>query len=456
MERAVLEFVAVVRRAGVCISPAEAIDAVRAACAIGPSRRDDLRTALSATLAKDHGAAAKVRACFERFFSQDGGSPQDLFARLLARGFTPEELSSLRVVLEAQTQASPAGGLFRAITQGEAAVAHLLDGAQRALELPRQAEPGQLGFWTMRLLAAARVPRAETDLAGIRSALRGALGTRGDALADAVLEALREVSGLARAQLTRALIDAEVAPFEERPFASLTPHEREQMEEAVRALATRLLGRAAVRARHDKRGRLDARRTLRGALRTGFLPMRLFYRKRSRRRPTLVVLCDVSDSMLASARFMLQLVHALQAYFRDARSFVFVSDVAEATEVFRTEPARRAIELAYRGGIVSVADNSNYAHVFSLFLERHADALGPHSTLLLLGDGRSNHLSAGEGTFAQLAERVKRVLWFTPEPEGRWAGGDSALSLYAPHVDELLPVHDLKSLQHAARTLVRR
>ncbi len=456
MERAILEFVAVVRRVGVHVSPAEAIDAVRAANIVGLARREDLRAALTLTLAKDAQARARVGSAFERFFSAEGSSgPTHLYARLGAAGFTQSEIESLRAVLEAKARTSPAAGLLRAITEGDAAVSHLLTVAQRALQLPRQADTTQVGFWTMRLLSAARVPRAETDLEGIRSALRGGLGARGEALADALSQALSEVSLLARAQVSQTAVALGSQLLDERPFATLTPHEALQMEQAVRDLAMRLLGRAAVRARRDKRGRLDARRTQRSALRTGGIPLRLHFRKRSRQRPTLVMLCDVSDSMLASARFMLQFVHAVQSFFREARSFVFVSDVAEATQIFRTETAPRAIELAYRGGIVSVAANSHYARAFSLLHERHADALGPHTTLLVLGDGRSNHLSAGEGALAQLAGRVKRVLWFTPELASRWADGDSALPLYAKHVDQMFSVHDLRSLRQAARALVR-
>jgi uncharacterized protein with von Willebrand factor type A (vWA) domain len=247
----------------------------------------------------------------------------------------------------------------------------------------------------------------------------------------------------------------QLVPFEERPLASLSPEDIRRMERAVQQLAERLLGRAAVRERHARSGRLDARSTMRRALRTGGIPIAPRFRRRRPQRPKLVMLCDVSESMHATARFMLLFVHAVQRLFADARSFVFVSDLAEATRVFRVEPAARAIELAYGGSIVSTADNSRYANAFRTALARYPSAFDRRATLLVLGDGRTNHFDPGAEAFRSLASRVRRVLWLTPEPPSAWNAGDSALTLYAREVDQLLPVHDLRSLHNAARALVR-
>jgi uncharacterized protein with von Willebrand factor type A (vWA) domain len=378
-----------------------------------------------------------------------------LYERLRAAGFSDGELAALRALIDANARTSPAASVLRAITQGELAMEHLVNLAAHNLAIPSGGDPARTGYLAMRLLDAARVPRAETDVSAMRSALRGALGQRGDALADVLGRELEELRRRARDHVRERLAGGTKGPIEERPFALLTPEERKRMERHVRELAERLLGRAAVRARHARRGRLDMRRTLRGALRTGGVPMRPVLRTRSPQRPKLVMLCDVSESMHATARFMLQFVHAVQRLFRDARSFVFVSDVAEATQAFRRGPVERAIELAYSGGIVSVADNSHYAHAFRQLLAEHAEVLDRRTTLLVLGDGRTNHFDPGEAAFRALTSRAQRVVWLTPEPESAWASGDSALLRYAEHVDHLLPVHDLPSLRVAARTLLR-
>ena len=316
MQRAIHEFVAAVRRAGVSVSTSEVLDAVRAACVLGPESRSDLRHALVSALAKTAVDRGRVAATFERFFAASGATHGDLFARLSAQGFSDEELASLRAVLEANARSSPAGDLLQGLVRGELALDHLLDRAQRRVVSRPSSDRARTGFLTMRLLDAARVPRAETDLAGIRSALRGALGMRGEAMADLLGEELQLLRRRARARVARQFDeDQPQDPLAERPFAQLSPSEITAVEAAVRTLAQRLLGRTAVRARRRRRGRIDTRGTLRQALRTRGVPMELKFRSKPPRRPRLVMLCDVSDSMHASARFMLLFVHAVQRLF---------------------------------------------------------------------------------------------------------------------------------------------
>ena len=79
-------------------------------------------------------------------------------------------------------------------------------------------------------------------------------------------------------------------------------------------------------------------------------------RKRRRRdKPRLVLLCDVSDSVRAAARFMLELIYAAQELFDRTRSFVFVSELGETTRALRARARRGARSAsAYGGGVVSV------------------------------------------------------------------------------------------------------
>ena len=87
--------------------------------------------------------------------------------------------------------------------------------------------------------------------------------------------------------------------------------------------------------------------------------------------------------------------------------------------------------------------------------EQHEHVIGARTTLGVLGDARTNHFDPGEAAFAELAARADRVLWLSPEPEGAWRTGDSALPVYARHADKVLPVYDLATLEKAARELAR-
>ena len=88
---------------------------------------------------------------------------------------------------------------------------------------------------------------------------------------------------------------------------------------------------------------------------------------------------------------MLQLAYTLQERFSKVRSFVFVSDLGDATELFESNEIERAVEKTYSGAIVSVASNSNYGRALRQFVEKHLEAVTSRTTVIVIGDGRSNY-----------------------------------------------------------------
>ena len=158
----------------------------------------------------------------------------------------------------------------------------------------------------------------------------------------------------------------------------------------MRRFVERLRGGQSVRARRARRGRLDPHRTLRRALVTGGVPFAPARKSRRRDKPRLVLLCDVSDSVRTVARFMLELTYAAQELFERTRSFVFVSELGETTELFRRAPVSLALGEAYGGSVISVADNSNYGRVLRAFEARHLREIDRRTTVVILGDGRTS------------------------------------------------------------------
>jgi uncharacterized protein with von Willebrand factor type A (vWA) domain len=176
---------------------------------------------------------------------------------------------------------------------------------------------------------------------------------------------------------------------------------------------------------------------------------------RHRDRPKVVLLCDVSDSVRATAAFLLEFTYAAQELFARARSFVFISELGETTDLFEQASVRKAIAQAW-GGVVRSGDNSNYGRVLREFEARYARQLDRRTTVVILGDGRTNYLDPAAEVLARLRERCRALLWLCTEPRGQWAQGDSAMPLYAPHCTAVLEVRNAADLEVAARALVRR
>jgi uncharacterized protein len=458
------------RREGFVISTAQAMDALRVVAAVGLEHRATLRDAVAAVVVHRASDRDRFDGAFDRFFAVEldaerSTTPRSFWQRLSARGFNADELDVLRTLIEA---------LAASASFDFAALGILLDrGADldRALALGGlgrdfDAHSGpQRGFFTQRLLTRIGSGAARRALATLRVSLAGALGSRGGALADALAQELDRTQAEVRdhvqrghewraAELDRRRAEGRLATT---PFAALTEAEIEEVRRAVRCLAERLRGGARVRARRRAHhGRPDPHRTLPRALRCGGVPFDLVRKHRPRDRPKLFLLCDVSDSVRAAACFLLEFTHAVHELFDRTRSFVFVSDLGETTQLFAREPGSVAIGLAWGGGVVRASDNSNYGRVLRAFEAQHLRALDRRTTVVILGDGRTNYHDAAADVLERIRERSRALLWLCPEPRTEWGLGDSAMATYAGKCTAVLQVACAADLERAARTLLAR
>ena len=96
---------------------------------------------------------------------------------------------------------------------------------------------------------------------------------------------------------------------------------------------------------------------------------------------------------------------------------------------------------------------TNYGRAFTKFTDEHADALGPKSSLLILGDGRSNYSDLALPVLADLAGRARHAWWLNPEHRRQWDTGDSAASDYAG-VLPMVECRNLTQLQEFVHDLV--
>ncbi|HEY8079508.1 MAG TPA: VWA domain-containing protein, partial [Labilithrix sp.] len=437
--RVVDELLWTLRRGGFAIATSQAIDAARAVRAVGFSSRADVREALAAVLVTRARDRARFDAAFDAFFARE--PRRTLWERLDAAGISAEEIDVVRALLDAFASAQPDAAIGPLVHRG-ADLDRLLQLAGSARLLDGMQSPLQTGFYAHRLLEHVGTWRASGELASLRVRLVDALGEERAAAIAAALE--REIR--LAAEDVRAFVKDTVERRDEpregdllaTPFAALDDTEAEEVRRAVRFFVQRLRGGERVRRKRSKRGRVDAHRTLRRAMRTGGVPFVLARRARRRDKPRLMVLCDVSDSVRSVARFLLELTHASQELFAATRSFVFVSELGETTRLFGGEPLAQALARAWSGGVVPVTHNSNYGRVLRAFEERVLGDVDRRTTVVILGDGRTNYQSEAAEVLDAIRERARALVWLCPEPRAAWATGDSAMSRYAPRCTRVL------------------
>ncbi len=464
------------RRAGLPIATSQAIDAARAVQLVGFDSKETLRDALAAILVQRQVDTKRFVRAFDEHFALALGGARTFWDRL-ARDFSADEMRLLRELLEAHGVASAASSdagfaaqngeeeraspLVALLTGNDAELGQLLVAAEIRRVLEPMKSRQQVGFFGQRVLQAAGLNEARTALAGLRRQLIDTLGAaRGAALAEALNGELDRVQATLRAHVGRTADEREAAGSDgERTlattdFAALSPAEVQEVRLAVRRFVEKLAGGERVRRRRSRAGKIDPRRTLRRAFATGGVPLVLARKKRTRGKPRLIILCDVSDSVRATARFMLELTYSAQEIFEQTRSFVFVSEIGEATELFSRGPIETALARAYGGGVVPVTANSNYGRALRQFEARHGAELDRRTTLVILGDGRSNYTDDGAEVVDRLRGRARAVIWLTPEGRGTWMQGDSAMGRYERAATKVLTVRSARELEDAARLLV--
>ena len=278
-------------------------------------------------------------------------------------------------------------------------------------------------------------------------------------------EALRRFESHLRRELERALIQrTESLP----PAKPLLEHDRTLPTGPLQDLANvhrvvaQLKRRLATHG-HETRGRqrsrvVDMRRTMRASLETGGVPLRLRYRPRRPRRPEIYVLCDISTSVTSASVFFLSVLHALHDAFRKLRSFAFVERIDEVTEIFERERTFRAVSerITREAGVSDVSGYTDYGRVWLEFMSQAGDDLDPRSTVIVLGDARTNGREPHARMFGRISEHAGRTFWLNPEPRLYWNYGDSVMAAYEPYCDGVFECWTTRQLEQFVNVVAGR
>lgn len=437
-----IEFVEALRTAGLPVSVAEGLDAVRAVTALGLHDRELLRAGYAATLVKQQVHRPSFEAVFDLFFPALVGSG------VRGDAAADDEPTTAAVPGDAldDLRSRVADALANGDEQALAALA--VEAVERLGSLPQRGQG--MSAWSAhqtlsRLSVDDLVGRVAGALAGSvpgdeprRAAERraAAFGRRVEA------EVRRRIS---QDETPQAVLEATLRPpVDQIPFTSAHRAELEQMRREIYPLARRLATRLTKEQHARRRGPLDFRRTVRASMSTGGVPITTHQRPKRPHRSELVVLCDVSGSVAQFAQFTLFLVFALREQFTKVRAFTFVDQVHEVTEHFRpgADVADTMTELAASVAHASLWGRTDYGRALTQFRDRHADALGPKTSLLVLGDARSNYGDLALPAFADIVRQTRHAWWLNPEHARHWDTGDSAAREYA----ELISMVECRNL----------
>ncbi|MER7706019.1 VWA domain-containing protein [Kitasatospora sp. NPDC097605] len=465
-------FVRTLRTHGLRIGPAETVDAAAVLDVLGLADREQVRAGLAAALLRSDGQRGVFDSAFDLFFPLGVGDPEAVrraaapgtpdpappdpaapapatldLAALDPAGLDPAALrEDLRARIAAALAADDRAALAR--LAGEAVAAFGRYGTAGGSGRP--GSDGWSAYQTLSRLA------PETLLARVLAALRAGAdgrGSDGPDLADHLLpdeirrriENFRAMVGTearrraAEVRGTEHVAQRAVAPSPDRiDFLAAGHDQLAELRRTVHPLARKLATRLAARRRRAARGHIDLRRTLRRSLSTGGVPLRPAHRLRRPVRPELVLLCDVSGSVAGFSDFTLLLVQAMRDQFSKVRVFAFVNRTAEVTDLLTRgggDPAALARRILTEAKVMGYHGNSDYGSALGEFADRHLDAVGPRTSVLILGDARNNYRDPNLSSLHRVSARARRVYWLNPEQPALWGTGDSAAPAYAQVVE---------------------
>jgi hypothetical protein len=242
--------------------------------------------------------------------------------------------------------------------------------------------------------------------------------------------------------------------FGERFFSTFTEQELEEMRDAIDKLVRKLKNMASRRFAVKNRGSLDVKKTIRAAGRYSGVPVEIRYRNKARRKGQIVTLCDVSSSVWSAARFMLNLLYSLQDCFDKVNSFVFVDRLTEVTKIFEENEINEAIDIVLKQTDVNYNAPTDYGETFRHFKRNYMDILLKKTTLIIIGDARTNYLNPEDKILSEMRDRCRRLIWLNPESEIIWGTADSEIFTYAPYCHEVRPCSTLNQLTSFIEELV--
>ncbi|WP_246264560.1 VWA domain-containing protein [Acrocarpospora pleiomorpha] len=263
-----------------------------------------------------------------------------------------------------------------------------------------------------------------------------------EAVASEVRRRIAEDSGIER--IARSAVKPAIDRLD---FLRVTKAELAELRREVYPLARRLASRLTIKNKHGHRGRLDFRRTVRASLSTGGVPLTTHLRPKRPHKPELVILCDASDSVSSFSQFTLLLTFALREQFTKVRAFAFVDTVDEITKYFAPgADVLDAITRMTKEADITRFGRTNYGNVFTRFADRYGDAIGPKTSLLILGDARSNYQAPALDTLKHLVAQARHAYWLNPEPRAQWDTGDSIATSYGT----IIPMHECRNITQLA------
>ncbi len=372
----------ILRQEGMFVSPAETEDAVSILMELGFADRETVKTALRTVYAKSREQQLRFDRVFDSFFLSEDA------IRAIDKRHQAEELERAKARQQAAEELDPV---------------YPYDDAQReAFAMLSEEEKERLRALRDKYLGE-NSPNQKLYAGMVHSIISRSIMEQQMMMEDAAVG--------------RAAVDPEMGLL----FRDITLFEDREIPKAViyiQDIARRINGELTQKRKMTGRSAaLDFRATIRKGLETGGSFYRLAYRQKRAKRKQLVVLCDVSGSMIQFSEFVLRFIQSLNQASGASRVFLFSEELYEA-DAFHLQNMDLFRDYVRRSGVYG--RGTDLGGALKRINDMRPSALSPATMLLIISDTKTVNQPLAVQELLRARSRAGKVFWLNPIPERKW------------------------------------
>jgi hypothetical protein len=441
------DFIHILRSSDLRVSTSESIDAMNVVSEIGLDDKSLLRDSLSFSLAKTLREKEIFNECFDNFFEENymNLKSDELPEENHERDIEFDDLNNsenMQKSLEELYKNSDKTSLMTAMAL-----------AARDANLQDIKLFTQVGMFTRKIFDEMGLETLNND---IFQASR-----QGDTKRESELKNIREslrleirdyVENQVKLRTTNAGKQLREDALSQMRLTQADKSDYQIMSGIIKKMARRLISVHSRRKRKSQRGMLDIRSTIRANQEYDGILFETIWKKTKVDRPKIVALCDVSGSVANVSRFFLMFLHSLTEILPNVRTFAFSNKAGEVTDLFENKDIEVAAAetLLLNGG-----GSTDYGQAFvdlEGLLENNIDR---KTTVIILGDARSNYGDPRCDVLKTIQEKSKRILFLNPEPKSVWGTGDSEMLRFVPYCSKSKVCSSLFDLERVVDDMLR-
>ncbi len=375
----------ILRREGLDVSPNETEDACRILLELGFDDRETVKAALRAVYAKSREQQLRFDRAFDAFFLSEDA------IRAIDRRHQAQELERAKARLQAQRELAGQDP------------AYSYDDAQReAFAMLSEEERERLRRLHDKYLG--ENSRNQKLYAGmVHSIISRSIMEQQMLMEDAAV-------GRSAVDPEMGLLFRDITLFEDREIPKAVVY----IQDSARRINGELTQR---RKKSGRSAALDFRATIRRGLETGGSLYRLAYRKKRARRRQLVVVCDVSGSMIQFSEFVLRFIQALNQAGGASRVFLFSEELFEA-DAFHLRNLDLFRDYVRRSGVYG--RGTDLGGALKKINDMRPSPLSPATMLLIISDTKTVNQALAAEELQRARSRAGKVFWLNPIPERKW------------------------------------